>query len=83
MVATIVIILASLFRARHLGLDYIASFNPMDTLHIITACSSGNAHAMLFPDYGKDIGLFSKDVRVELPEIDAGTGAAGFHLSPR
>ena len=83
MLATVIIILVSLYRARHLGADYIASFNTMDTLHIITACSLGNAHTLLFPDYGKDIGLFSKDVRVKLSEIGARSGAAGFHFSPK
>lgn len=81
MIATINIVLASLYGARHLDLDYIASFNAMDTLHIIAACSSGNVHTVSFPDYGEDIGLFGKDVRVELSEIEAGSGVAGFHFS--
>lgn len=81
MFATVIIILVSLYRARHLGADYIASFNTMDTLHIITACSLGNVHTLSFPDYDEDIRLFSKDVRVELSEIGAGSGAAGFHFS--
>ena len=76
MLATIIIILASLYRARHLDADYVASFNTMDTLHIIAACSLGNAHTLSFPDY-------DKDVRVELSEIGAGSGAAGFHFSPK
>ena len=76
MIATINIVLASLYRARHLNRDYIASFNAMNTLHIIAACSSGNVHTVSFPDYGEDIGLFGKDVQVEL------SGAAGFHFSP-
>ena len=83
MIATIIIILASLYRARYLDLDCIASFNAMDTLHIITACRSGNVHAVSFPDFSKDIGLFSKDVGVELAEMEAGGGVAGFHLSSR
>ena len=83
MIATIIIILAALNNARYLDLDYIASFNAMDTLHIITACSSGNVHTVSFPDYGKDVAAFSKDVDVELTEIKAGSGAAGFHFSPR
>jgi hypothetical protein len=62
MLATIIITLASLYRARRFGADYIASFNTMDTLHIIAACSLGNAHTLSFPNYDKDIGLFSKDV---------------------
>lgn len=81
MIATIAIILASLYRARHLDLDYITSFNPMNTLHIVAACSSGNVHTVPFPDYGKDIGSFGKDVRVELSEIEAGSGAPGFQFS--
>ena len=76
MLATIIIILASLYRARHLDVGYVASFNTMDTLHIIAACSLGNAHTLSFPDY-------DKDVRVELSEIGAGSGAAGFHFSPK
>ena len=76
MLATIIIILASLYRARHLDADYVASFNTMDTLHIIAACSLGNVHTLSFPDY-------DKDVRVELSEIGAGSGAAGFHFSPK
>ena len=83
MIATIIIILASLNKARHLDLDYIASFNAMDTLHIITACSSGNVHTVSFPDYSEDIGVFSKEVEVELTEIKPGSGAAGFHFSHR
>ena len=83
MLATIIIILASLYRARHCGTDYIASFNTMDTLHIITACSLGNVHTLSFPDYGEDIGLSSQDVLVELSETGAGSGAAGFHFSPK
>ena len=83
MIATVVIILASLNNARHLDLDYIASFNAMDTLHIIAACSSGNVNTVSFPDYSKNIGLFSKDVEVELTEIEVGRGAAGFRLSSR
>jgi hypothetical protein len=82
MLVTIIIILASLYRARHLDADYIASFNTMDTLHIIAACSLGNVHTLSFPDYDKDLGLFSKDVRVELSDMGAGSGAAGFHFSP-
>ena len=83
MIATIIIILASLCRARHLGLRSIASFNAMDTMHIITACSLGNVHETVFPDYDGNIGLFSNDMAVELAEIDARNGAAGFYLSPR
>src|SRR6266550_2882344 len=48
MITTIIIILASLNKARHLDLDYIASFNAMDPLHIITACSLGNVHTTSF-----------------------------------
>ena len=81
MLTTIIIILASLYRARHLSADYIASFNTMDTLHIMAACSVGNIHALSFPDYGEDISLFSKDVGVELSETRI--GAAGFHFSPK
>ncbi|KAF8334393.1 hypothetical protein F5887DRAFT_921581 [Amanita rubescens] len=73
----------SLNKARHLDLDYIASFNAMDTMHIITACGSGNVHTVSFPAYGKDVGVFSKEVEVELTEIKAGSGAAGFHFSHR
>ena len=69
MLATIIIILASLYRARHVDADYV--------------CSLGNAHTLSFPDYDKDIGFFGKDVRVELSEIGAGSGAAGFHFSPK
>jgi len=83
MIATIVIILTSLNNARHLDLDHIASFNAMDTLHIIAACSSGNVNAVSFPDYSKNIGMFSKDVEVEFTEIAVGSGAAGFRLSSR
>ena len=84
MIVSIIIILASLYSARHLRLDGIASFNAMDTMHIITACSSGNMHTLSFPDYNsKDIGAFGKDVRLELSEIEAGMGTPGFHLSPR
>ena len=83
MITSITIILASLYRARHLDVDYIASFNAMDTLHIISACSSGDVHAVSFPDYSKDIGLFSKDVEVELTEVKDGSGIAGFRLSRR
>ena len=83
MIATVVIILTSLNNARHLDLDHIASFNAMDTLHIIAACSSGNVNTVSFPDYGKNIGLFSKDVEVELTEVEVGSGAAGFRLSSR
>ena len=85
MLATIIIILASLYRARRLSADYIASFNTMDTLHIIAACSLGNVHTLSFPDYGEDMGLYSQDVRVELSEtrIEAGSGVAGFHFSPK
>ncbi|KAF8726409.1 hypothetical protein AX14_007909 [Amanita brunnescens Koide BX004] len=83
MITTITIILASLYRARRLDVDYIASFNAMDTLHIISACSSGDVHAVSFPDYSKDIGLFSKDVEVGLTEVKNGSGVAGFRLSQR
>ena len=82
-IATVVIILTSLNNARHLDIDHIASFNAMDTLHIIAACSSGNVNTVSFPDYSKNIGLFSKDVEVEFTEIEAGSGAAGFRLSSR
>jgi hypothetical protein len=47
MIVTIIIILASLYSARHLRLDGIASFNAMDTMHIITACSAGNVHTVV------------------------------------
>ena len=83
MLATIIIILASLYMARSSGADYIASFNTMDTLHIVAACSMSNLHTLSFPNYGGDIGLFSKDVRVEFSEVGAGSGAAGFHFSPK
>jgi hypothetical protein len=79
MIATVVIILASLYRARHLDLyQGIASFSAMDPLHLIAACSSGNVHTLSFPDYCQDIGLFSKNVRVELTEMEARSGVAGF-----
>jgi hypothetical protein len=79
MIATVVIILASLYRARHLDLyQGIASFSAMDPLHLIAACSSGNVHTLSFPDYSQDIGLFSKNVRVELTEMEARSGVAGF-----
>ena len=81
MIASISIIFASLYRARHLDLDYIASFNAMDTLHVIAACSRGNVYTVLFPDNSKDIGLFSRGVEVELTEGKAGSGAACFHFS--
>jgi hypothetical protein len=81
MTATMIIILVSLYKARYLDLDYIASFNAMDSLHLITACSSGNVHTVSFPDYSQDIGLFSKDVEVGLSEKKAGSGATGFHFS--
>ena len=83
MIATVVIILTSLNNARFLDLDHIASFNAMDTLHIIAACSSGNMDTVPFPDYRKNIGLFSKDVDVEFTKTDAESGAAGFRLSTR
>ena len=51
MIATVVIILSSLYRARHLDLHHaIASFSTMDSLHLIAACSSGNVHTLPFPD---------------------------------
>jgi hypothetical protein len=83
MIATVVIILASLNNARYLDLDHIASFNAMDALHIITACSSGNVNAVSFPDYRENMGLFSTDLEVVFTEIDARSGAAGFRLSSR
>ena len=85
MIMTVVIILTSLNNARHLDLDHIqvASFNAMDTLHIIAACSSGNVNMVSFPDYSKNIGLFSKDVEVEFTEIEVGSRAVGFRLSSR
>ena len=83
MIATIVIILTSLNNAKHLDLDHIASFNAMDALYIIAACSLGNVNTVSFPGYSKNIGLFSKDVEVELTEIEVGKGAAGFRLSSR
>ena len=82
MIATIVIILDSLYKARHLDLDYIASFNAMDTMHIITACSSGNVHTVSFPAYTKDMGMFSKDVQVKLSEIEP-ESTAGFYFTSR
>ena len=84
MITTVVIILASIYRARHLDLYHgIASFSAMDPLHLIAGCSSGNVHTLSFPDYSQDIALFSKNVRVELTEMEAGNGVAGFHLSSR
>ena len=84
MIATIVIILVSLYRARHLDLHHaIASFSTMDSLHLIAACSSGNMHTLPFPDYSQDIALFSKNVQVELTEMEAGSGVAGFRISSR
>ena len=83
MIATIIIILTSLNNARHLDLDHIASFNAMDALHIIIACSSGNVNTVSFPDYSKNIGLFSEGLEVEFTQIDAESGAAGFCLSSR
>ena len=85
MIMTVVIILTSLNNARHLDPDHIqvASFNAMDTLHIIAACSSGNVNMVSFPDYSKNMGLFSKDVEVEFTEIEVGSRAAGFRLSSR
>ena len=84
MIATVVIILASLYRALHLDLHHgIASFSAMDSLHLIAACSSGNVHTLPFPDCSQDIALFSKNVRVELTEMEAGSGVAGFRISSR
>ena len=82
MIATVVIILASLHNARYLDLDHIASFNAMDALHIITACSSGNVNTVSFPDYKENIGMFSTDLEVVFTEMDA-RRAAGFRLSSR
>ena len=84
MVATIAIIVASFYRARHLDLDRrIASFDIMDTMHIVVACSSGNMHTVLFLDYSENLDLFSKDLGVKLIEGAPGSRAAGFHASLR
>ena len=83
MMASIDILLASLYGARHLDLDYIGSYNAMDTLHIVTTCSSGDVHTVSFPDYSNDIGLFSDDVEVEFTEITDRNGVAGFRLFQR
>lgn len=83
MVATIAIIVASFYRARHLGLHHrIASFDIMDPMDIIVACGSGNMHNVLFPDYSENLDLFRKDLGVKLTE-GAGSRAAGFHVSLR
>ncbi|KAK2459917.1 hypothetical protein APHAL10511_008046 [Amanita phalloides] len=81
MVTTICVILLSIRRARGLTPKHIVSFNPMNTLHVIAACSSGNINARnaLFPDYNKDIGAFGNNLRVRLPIGQEGA-ASGFQV---
>lgn len=84
MVATIAIIVTSFYRARHLSLDrHIASFDIMDTMHIIVAGSSGNMHVVLFPDYSGNLNGFREDLGVKLTDGALERKAAEFHVSLR
>jgi hypothetical protein len=82
MVTTISLILLSFYRARNLRLKHDIYFDPMDVLHIIAACSSGNVQTITFPDYNNNISAFCKYVDVELPEGKAGD-EQGFRFSER
>ena len=82
MTTTISIAVLSLYRARKLRLKHDVSFDPMNILHIIAACSSGNVQAIQFPDYSEDIGTFCKYVGVGFPEGRGGKDdIQGFHFS--
>ncbi|KAF8689736.1 hypothetical protein AX14_001497 [Amanita brunnescens Koide BX004] len=82
MISTISLVLLSFYRARHLRLKYDSHFDPMDVLHIIAACSSGNVQTITFPGYSNDISAFCKYVDVELPEGRTGDDQ-GFRFSEK
>ncbi|KAK2464929.1 hypothetical protein APHAL10511_003005 [Amanita phalloides] len=82
MITTLFIILFYLYRARNLSLDHAASFDPMNTLHVVAACSSGNVQTVVFPGYDENMEAFSKDVKVRLLTEERGD-AAGFHIYRR
>ncbi len=82
MITTISIALLSLYRARKLHLKHDIPFDPMNVLHIVAACSSGNVQTIQFPDYSEDIGVFCKYVGVRFPEGRAGKDdVQSFHFS--
>ncbi|KAF8337158.1 hypothetical protein F5887DRAFT_985531 [Amanita rubescens] len=83
MITTISIFLFSLHKAQNLTLDHIASFDPMNPLHVIAACGSGNVQTVAFPGYSKHITSFSKDLEVQLPECHARNESAGFQFFRR
>src|SRR6266550_4037181 len=80
MITTIAIFLFSLHKAHNLALDHIASFDPMNPLHVIAACGSGNVQTVGFPSHSNHISLFSKDLEVQLPECRARNEPAGFQF---
>lgn len=82
MISTISLVLLSFYWARHLRLKYDSHFDPMDVLHIIAACGSGNVQTITFPGYSNDISAFCKYVDVELPEGRAGDDQ-GFRFSEK
>jgi hypothetical protein len=76
MTTTIIIILLAMVQSWKKPLEHVLCFDPMDTLHIIAACSSGDVRNQSFPDYDQDIGGLGKK-RIHLPD----DGAAGFRIS--
>ena len=83
MIATISILLLFLYRARTSGLKLDMFFDPMDTLHILSACSAGNLQSISFPDYCDDTNVFCKDVEVHFPEGRTRNNVEGFYFCQR
>lgn len=84
-ITTILVLLFSLYRARKLCMKHTICFDPMDTLHVITAsrCSSGNVQTIPFLDYNRDISTFWKDVEVQLPKGRGRDNEGGFQFRRR
>jgi hypothetical protein len=80
MTTTIIIILLAMVQSWKEPLEHVMYFDPMDTLHIIAACSSGDVQNQSFPDYDQDIGGLAKK-RIHLPDDRIDGTAAGFRIS--
>ena len=81
MITTILLVSFTLYRAQNLCQEYNISFDPMNVLHVITACSSGNLQTIPFPNYSEDIGAVCEHVNIELRKGQAGNGVEGFQCS--
>jgi hypothetical protein len=81
MITTIAIFLFSLRKAQNLALDHIASFDPMNPLHVIAACGSGNVQTVRFQATANISARLARIWRSSCQNIVPGTSRQVFSFS--